>query len=127
MRIISKPSFITQGRKNFKRINPGWRRPRGNQSKLRMSKRCRGFMPHPGYGAPAELRGLHPSRMMEMMVHTPQQLDIVDAKKTVVRIASGVGVVKRVAIQAKAEQMKIRVLNPKAVSIKKAKKEVEKK
>jgi large subunit ribosomal protein L32e len=69
-------------------------------------------MPSIGYGAPRELRGLHPSGLKEVVVYTPRELERVDPKKEAVKIASTVGKKKRIEILRRAEELKIKVLNP---------------
>ena len=65
-----------------------------------------------GYGAPAEARNLHPSGFKEVMVYNPTDLEKIDPKVQAARIGHSVGTRKRVAIEAKAEELGIRVLNP---------------
>ena len=54
-----KPDFLRQSVKNIKRVGHKWRKPKGNQSKLRMHKISRGFIPNTGYGSPKTVRNLH--------------------------------------------------------------------
>lgn len=95
--------------------NPGWRRPRGPSNKQR-----RGFAYRPprvkvGYGKPAVTRGLHPSGFAEVFVYNVDDLaKITDPKTQAARIGSTVGGKKHIAIEAKAAELKIRVLNPAA-------------
>lgn len=124
-----KPAFLRQewyrmGNQRKKWLM--WRKPRGNQSKLRMHIAGKGFMPNPGYGAPTETRGMHPCGMQEMMVNNTAQLAGLDASMQAVRIAGSVGDLKRLAIQKKAEELKLRVLNPKKIELRKKQKEEKK-
>ncbi len=107
-----KPKFLAQGAAVLKRIKERWRRPRGLHSKLRKRKRDRGKMPNPGYGAPKDLRGLHPSGYQEVLVRTLKDLEGLDPAKQAVRIASTVGKKLRSEILKKAEELKLKVLNP---------------
>lgn len=88
-----------------------WRKPRGNQSKMRMHKKSRGAWVDAGYGAPVAVRGLHPSGLRELIVHNSQQLAVA-TKNFAVRIAHGVGGRKRAEIMKATEEMKLKVLNP---------------
>jgi large subunit ribosomal protein L32e len=64
-----------------------------------------------GYRGPQKVRGLHPSGFEEVMVHNADQLDKVDPKTQAVRVGSSVGFKKRQAIEARADELGIRVLN----------------
>ena len=121
MRTTKKPKFIRQGGKSIKRLEEKWRRPRGKQSKLRRHMRSRGNIPHPGYGTSKKLRGLHPSGLEDILVHNVAELEKLDKNKQAARIASAVGKKKRIDIQKKAEEIGIKILNPKKVELKKPK------
>ena len=101
-----------------------WRKPRGNQSKMRMHKASRGARVQAGYGSPAAVRGFHPSGLRELLVHNVQQLSAV-GKDFAVRIAHGGGGKKRAEIMKAAGEMKLKVLNPFTAKVKE--KKVEKK
>ena len=107
-----KPKFRRQGEKNVKRVGKKWRSVRGNQSKLRMHRISRGFIPNTGYGSPKSVRGLHPSGFEDVLVHNLKELEKIDASKQACRIASSVGKKKRLDIIKRANEMKIKVLNP---------------
>jgi large subunit ribosomal protein L32e len=96
-----------------------WRNTRGNQSKLRMHKMERGARPHPGWGAPSVMRWLHPSGLADVIVMNVKQLEGMDPAKQAVRIGHGVGNLARMTIQRKAEEKKIKVLNPKKIELRK--------
>ena len=107
-----KPDFIKQGGKNLRRLEKKWRKPRGSQSKLRKHKKDKGFLPHPGYGSPRAVKGLHPSGFEEVLIYNVKDLEKIDSEKQACRIASTVGKKKRIEIMKKAEESKIKVLNP---------------
>ena len=100
-----------------------WRKPRGNQSKMRMHKASRGGRVQAGYGSPAAVRGLHPSGAREIIIHNVQQLGIA-GKDFAVSIAHGVGGKKRAEIMKAAGEMKLKVLNPFTAKVKEKKVEV---
>lgn len=107
-----KPRFIRQGGKSLKRLRKKWRAPKGSQSKLRKHKKSRGFIPHPGYGSPKSVRGLHPSGFREILVYNINDLNKINPKIDACRIGKTVGKKKKLEIMKKAEEMKIKVLNP---------------
>src|SRR3989338_7784115 len=103
-----------------------WRTPRGNQSKLRMHIKNKGFMPLVGYGSPKATRGVHPSGLKEAIVYNAQQLQFVASagKSYAVRIAAGVGGLKRKSIQDAAEKLKLKILNPKKIEMRRKEKKI---
>lgn len=115
-----KPKFRRQ-RWRLRRLAAVWRAPRGVQSKQRIGMASRGPLPQPGYGAPAAVRGLHPCGCAEVLITSPEQLRQLDPATQVARIAH-VGNLKRLQIQALAEQLKIKVLNLRQVKIRRKEK-----
>lgn len=107
-----KPDFLRQNWFRFPRLGEKWRRPKGRHSKLRKHEKNRGFLPKPGYGSPALVRGLHPSGLKEVRVFNARELEGLDPKTHAVRIAAQVGKKKRIEIMKKAQELGIRVLNP---------------
>ena len=103
-----------------------WRTPRGNQSKLRMHNKDRGLMPRIGYGRQASMRGMHPSGLKDVIVNNVDQLrwTVSASKNYLVRIAAGVGKLKRKQIQDEAEKLKVRIANPKKIELRKKEKKV---
>jgi large subunit ribosomal protein L32e len=122
-----KPAFERPGEKTHKRVKHGWKKPHGNQSKLRKHKKSRGYLPMPGYGSPREVRNLHPSGFEDVLVHNIKELEKLDPKKQACRIASKVGKKKGLEIMKKTAEMKIKVLNPLRQEAKKVDKKEEKK
>jgi len=112
-----KPKFRRQDWFQAKRLGEKWRQPRGLDSKMRLCRKGKPTMPSIGYKLPKEIRGLHPSGFAEVMVNNPKALEKIDTKKHVVRIASAVGRRKRDAIIKRAQELKIRVVNPRGVKI----------
>lgn len=110
-----KPDFRRQESWRYKRVDKSWRRPRGLDSKMR--KRVKGWPKSVaiGYRGPKEARGLHPSGYVEVLIRNLDDVGGVDPETQAVRIAHTVGGRKRVEILTKAEEMGIRVLNPKVV------------
>ncbi len=107
----NRPAFKRQEWFRYSKLGDKWRRPKGIHSKMR-----RGFKHRPprvkvGFRGPKDVRGLHPSGFAEVLVHNTSQLEGVDPKVQAVRIASTVGVKKRIDIEDMAEELGIRVLN----------------
>jgi large subunit ribosomal protein L32e len=119
MRVTKKPHFGRYINRYLKRVSDRWRRPKGNQNKLRRHFKNKGFLASPGYGTPSELRYMHPCRMMEVMVCNVGDLDKINTATQCARISATVGNKKRFEIQRVAEEKKIKVLNPRKIELKK--------
>jgi large subunit ribosomal protein L32e len=107
-----KPKFLRQESWRYKRLETGWRKPKGKTSKMR--RRLRGWpkLVKVGYKIPSAVRGLHPSGAIEVLVRRPEDLRGLDPARHVVRIAHTVGERKRIAIIQKSAELGLRVLNP---------------
>jgi len=107
-----KPRFIRQESWRYKRVKPSWRRPRGKTSKMRLEQRGWPKTVAVGYKVAKKVRGLHPSGFREILIHRLEDLEKIDAKAEVARIAATVGERKRIAILERAKVLNIRILNP---------------
>ena len=107
-----KPEFTRWLPNKYKRLSESWRRPRGIHSKIREKKKGKMRMPSVGWGAPKNLRYLHPSGLREVVVRCVKDLEKIDPAKEAAKIAHTVGKKKRQEILKKAEESKIKVLNP---------------
>lgn len=106
-------TFKRQGASRKKKLEDTWRKPRGLQSKQRKHYRAKGRIPQPGFGAPAAIRGYHPSGYREALVYNVADLEGLDPVTQAIRIAGTVGMKKRESIQEKAIEYGLKVLNPK--------------
>ncbi len=88
-----------------------WRKPKGNDNKMRLQ--LKGYPPivKVGYRTPRELRGLHPSGLEPVRVSSVSDLEKLDPKKHIVVIASTVGLRKRLQILEAARAKGFRVAN----------------
>lgn len=107
----SHPKFLrpNYGRSSRSRIKKAWRRPRGIDNKKRLKIAYMGASPSIGYGQPSAIKHFHPSGMPEALVQSPSE--IAGLKNVIVRIASGVGRVKRELIIRLAEAAKLPIAN----------------
>ena len=107
-----RPEFLRQEWHRRKRLQTAkWRRPRGGHSKMRQHYGYRPPVVSIGYGSPREARFLHPSGFREVMVHNVKDLAKIRPEQEAARVAHSVGMKKRLEIEKKAEELKIRVLN----------------
>jgi large subunit ribosomal protein L32e len=107
-----KPKFLRQGTTYRKSVSKVWRRPRGTHTKLKVMEKNKGFMPNVGYGAPRKTRYLHPSGLREVLIQNLKDLEKIDKEKEAVMISHTIGEKKRKFIVDKANELKIKILNP---------------
>ncbi|MHC1631353.1 MAG: 50S ribosomal protein L32e [Methanotrichaceae archaeon] len=106
-----KPKFNRCDSHKKKRVSTSWRKPRGLHSKQRRHIAAKGKTVRSGYGSPKAVRGYHPCGMSEVLVKCAD--DLKKAEGCAVRIAGAMGMKKRAEIEAVAEEMNLKVLNPK--------------
>lgn len=106
-----RPTFLRQEWFRFQRLGEKWRKPRGMHSKMRVHMRYRGKNVRIGYRGPKDVRGLHPSGFVEVLVFNVNDLRDINPKTQAVRIGHGVGAKKRKDIVDTATKKEIRVLN----------------
>ncbi len=106
-----RPAFKRQEWFRYAKLGENWRKPKGIHSKMKRGLKRRPPMVEVGYRGPAEVRGLHPSGFEEVMVYNVDGLEGIDPKRQAVRIGGTVGTKKRIAIEDRADELGIRVLN----------------
>jgi len=105
------PKFRRQEWFRYKRLGEKYRRPKGMHSKMRRRYKYRPPMASVGYRTPIKVRDLHSSGFKEVLVHNPDQLEGLDPKIQAARVGHSVGYKKRLAIERKATQLGIHILN----------------
>ena len=113
---MKKPDFVVKESNFSPRVKVRWRFPRGRHSKVRQMHCGRPAMPNPGYGAPAEVRGLHQSGLEMVIVRNAQELQELNPKTQGAIIAASVGNKKKISLLELAQQKKITLLNVKDAS-----------
>ena len=119
-RLLKIRSRINKKRPHFKRfeswrfvrIKDQWRKQRGIDNKMRTELQGWPKSVKIGYRGPAAVRGLHSSGMEEVMVWNTKDLEKVDTETQVARIGGTVGGRKKETMLEKAEELKIKILNP---------------
>lgn len=109
-----RPIFGRQAANRYWRIgrDGAWRRPRGLQSKQRRHYGYRTQIVSIGYRSPAAVRGLVPSGFRPVIVHTPQEIEKLDAHTEAAIIARTVGTRRRLTLEETARKLGVHVLNP---------------
>lgn len=106
------PRFIRQESWRYKRLETGWRRSKGLDSKMRLKKKGYNPLPNVGYRTPKAFRGIHPSGYIEVLVHNLKELENLNPKTHAIRVAHTVGKRKRIEIEKVAREKGITILNP---------------
>lgn len=107
-----QPRFRHEQAHRWTRVSDSWRKLRGIDNATREKRKGRIAMVSPGYRKPRAVRGMHPSRYIEVLVHRPADFEELNPEVHAIRIGATVGMRKRQAILKKAEAMSLRVLNP---------------
>lgn len=106
-----RPAFKRQEWFRYSKLGEKWRKPKGIHSKMKRQLKRRPPMVDVGFRGPVAARDLHPSGFEEVLVYNVDGLEGIDPKKQAVRIGGTVGTKKRMAIEDRADELGIRVLN----------------
>lgn len=106
-----RPAFKRQEWFRYSKLGEKWRKPKGIHSKMKRQLKRRPPMVDIGFRGPVAARDLHPSGFEEVLVYNVDGLENIDPKKQAVRIGGTVGTKKRMAIEDRADELGIRVLN----------------
>jgi large subunit ribosomal protein L32e len=106
-----RPAFKRQEWFRYSKLGEKWRRPKGIHSKMKRNLKRRPPVVDIGFRGPLSVRGLHPSGFEEVLIHNVEGLENIDPKVQAVRIGGSVGTKKRIAIEDRAAELGIRVLN----------------
>jgi len=74
-RRMAKPVFVRQESWRYVRLSENWRRPRGKDSKMRLSVKGWPKTVNIGYGTPRRARGLHPSGLKPILISSRRDLE----------------------------------------------------
>lgn len=113
-RLISskRPKFVRQESWRYVRVKEAWRKPKGIDSKMRKQEKGWPCLVKIGYRGPKDSRYIHPSGLIEKLVHNVSELEELVPGREAARIAASVGAKKRVEILKRAKELGIRILNP---------------
>ena len=107
----ARPKFRRQESWRYKRLKKSWRKPVGIDNSMRHHKRGIPKIVRIGYRGPKAVRGLTSNGMQDVLVHNVKELEQLDNKVQVARIASTVGVKKKVLITNRADELDIKIIN----------------
>lgn len=107
-----KPTFKVQDSHKKSRVSSTkWRKPKGIQSKIRLSKKGYCKKVKVGYGSPKVVRGLDKSGLVAVIVSSIKGIESIDAKTQGIIFSSTVGARKKVELVKAATEKKIKLLN----------------
>lgn len=90
-----KPEFLRQDSHKKVSLAPGWRKPKGKQSKMRLHLRGYRRSVSKGYKSPAAVRGLGIDGKREVMVSSAKDLISLQAQRDICVFVGSVGLKKR--------------------------------
>ena len=107
-----RPNFKAYESWRYKRVKSRWRKAQGIDSNVRKKKKGVIKSPNIGYRGPKKVRGLHPTGLEEVLIQNIADLENINRKKQIIKIASTIGAKKRRIILDLADEKRILVSNP---------------
>ncbi|MBS3176141.1 50S ribosomal protein L32e [Candidatus Woesearchaeota archaeon] len=111
-----KPTFRQQTSHKRARVNPGWRRSKGSDSKMRLGLKGYSRSACIGWRSPAAVRGLHPTGLEIVTVHNPKDVEKINPKTQGALLSGAMGIKKQWVCIAALQKKNIRILNVKDAS-----------
>jgi len=106
-----RPKFRRQESWKYKRLRTGWRRPVGIDNSMRHHKRGIPKIVRIGFRGPKAVRGLTSTGKVEVLVHNVKDIEQIDVDIQVARIASAVGLKKKVDMANRADELNVKIIN----------------
>lgn len=106
-----KPTFLAQDSHKKVRVKNKWKKPKGSDSKMRVSRKGYRRSVRIGWGSPGSVKGLTRDGFKLVYVATIEDLKKVDPKTDAVLIYASVGLKKRLTILTEAIKLKITIKN----------------
>lgn len=108
----NRPAFVRPESWRYAKLKPTWRRPKGKDHKVRKMVKGWPVRVKVGYGGPNIAKGLHPSGLRDILVHTVSEIERLNPRTDAIRFSSTLGVRKRMDILVRANKLGLKVLNP---------------
>ncbi|MFX1346356.1 MAG: 50S ribosomal protein L32e [Promethearchaeota archaeon] len=106
-----RPSFRRVESWRYKRVKDSWRKARGIDSKTRKKKKLGVKSPTVGYRGPKNVRRLHPSGYLEVLITTSDDLKNLNKNKHALKISGKLGVRKRIMLTDYCQRRGFKILN----------------
>ncbi len=106
-----KPAFAKQDSHKKSKLSSSWRKPRGSDSKMRVSRKGYRRIVKIGWGSPSAVKCTDSKGLLPVEVSTIKDLTLVDPQKNVMVIPRGVGIKKRMVLVEQAISKKITISN----------------
>jgi len=106
-----KPDFFMQDEHKKKRLHKRWRKSKGSDSKMRVSRRGYNRSVQIGWSSPAIVKGLSREGLIPITVNNLEDAKKINPKTDIMVIGSAVGTKKKVAIIEYATANKIKITN----------------
>jgi large subunit ribosomal protein L32e len=106
-----RPSFRRVESWRYKRVKDSWRKARGIDSKTRKKKKLGVKSPTVGYRGPKNVRGLHPSGYLEVLITTYDDLKNLKKNKHALKISGKLGAKKRIMLTDYCQRRGFKILN----------------
>ncbi len=106
-----RPKFRRQESWRYKRLRTGWRRPVGIDNTMRHHKRGWPKIVRIGFRGPKSIRGLTSNGKVEVLVHNVKEIEQIDVDVQIARIASAVGIKKKVDMTNRADELNVKIIN----------------
>ncbi len=106
-----RPKFRRQESWKYKRLRTGWRRPVGIDNHMRHHIRGIPKIVRIGFRGPKAVRGLTTTGKVEVLVHNVKDIEQIVVDIQVARIASAVGLKKKVDMTNRADELNVKIIN----------------
>ena len=106
-----RPSFRRVESWRYKRVKDSWRKARGIDSKTRKKMKLGVKSPTVGYRGPKNIRGLHPSGYLEVLITTFDDLKNLNKNKHALKISRKLGARKRIMLTDYCQRRGFKILN----------------
>jgi large subunit ribosomal protein L32e len=106
-----KPSFLRQDAHRIKRLKKKWVKPRGSDSKMRQGFKSYRRLPSVGFGSPSSVRGLSREGLIQKLISTESEIEMLDPKTDGAIVSRNVGRRKKISLVNKLLEKNITILN----------------
>ncbi|MBI4447351.1 hypothetical protein HY643_00070 [Candidatus Woesearchaeota archaeon] len=106
-----KPHFVRQEANHRKKLPWKWKQPKGMHSKLRRKFRGRMKHPSPSFSSPKQVRGLHRTGLIPVVIKHLTELNGLNPQNVGVITSRTLGLRKKIDLLKKCLELKFDVLN----------------